>query len=83
MILMHGTSRAARTSRDNWIAPAEAHGFLVVVPEFELWRFPAPDYAYGKLWSPDPPFARLAWAVSSSRLCLMGCAGSGGGDGAG
>lgn len=64
VIVLHGTSRAARASRDNWVAQAEQHGFLLLTPEFELRHFPDPDYAYGKLWQPEPPHARLDWTAS-------------------
>lgn len=68
LVVLHGTSRAARSSRDNWIAPAEEHGFLVVVPEFERQHFADPDYAYGRLWSPQPPHARIDWAASHGAI---------------
>ncbi|MCF8481355.1 MAG: alpha/beta fold hydrolase [Rhodospirillum sp.] len=68
VIVLHGTSRAARASRDNWSVQATKHGFCVVVPEFELRHFPDPDYAYGNLWTPDPPHRRKSWSESHGAI---------------
>jgi len=68
VIVLHGTSRAARASRDNWSVQAERYGFFVVVPEFALQDFPDPDYAYGGLWAPRPPYQRADWSESHGAI---------------
>ena len=68
VIVLHGTSRAAQSSRDNWAGPAERHGFLVAVPEFGRAHFTDPSYAYGRLWNDEAPYARLDWAASHCRF---------------
>ena len=64
VIVLHGTSRAARTSRDKWAPHADEHGFFVVVPDFEAEYFSDPPYAYANLWSPEDPFEPQDWSVS-------------------
>lgn len=64
VIVLHGTSRAARTSRDKWAPHAEEQGFFVVVPDFEAGYFTDPAYAYANLWSPEPPFGMQDWSAS-------------------
>ena len=68
VIVLHGTSRAARASRDNWAGHAEAGGFTVAVPEFELAPFPNPAYAYANLWQEEPPHERFGWEASYGRF---------------
>ncbi len=38
---------SASSARNNWIAPANAHGFVVAVPEFQLQHFPTPIMPMG------------------------------------
>lgn len=64
VIVLHGTSRAARASRDNWVVQAEQYSFVLMTPEFERRHFPDPDYAFGRLWQAEPPHARFDWASS-------------------
>jgi len=39
--VMHGLRRDAGRYRDEWREHAEAHGFLLLVPEFSQEKFPA------------------------------------------
>ncbi len=64
VIVLHGTSRAAQASRDNWSGPAEQGQFLVVVPHFEKQHFSDASYAYGNFWTPDPPYQPLGWEMT-------------------
>jgi poly(3-hydroxybutyrate) depolymerase len=40
VVVMHGVNRDADRYRDEWSALAQDHGFIVVVPEFDVARFP-------------------------------------------
>ncbi len=53
VLLFHGASRAASGYRDNAAAMADAFGFLVVVPEFDLERFPNRLYQMGGVFGED------------------------------
>jgi hypothetical protein len=53
MLLFHGASRTAAAYRDNSAAMAEAFGLLVVVPEFDLERFPNRLYQMGGVFRQD------------------------------
>lgn len=68
VIVLHGTSRAAEASRDNWRHPAEDNRFAVVVPHFEKQHFSDAAYAYGNFWAPAPPFTPVAWERSHGAI---------------
>jgi pimeloyl-ACP methyl ester carboxylesterase len=53
ILLFHGASRAAEAYRDNAAGMAEAFGRLVVVPEFDLERFPTRTYQSGGVFRED------------------------------
>jgi alpha-beta hydrolase superfamily lysophospholipase len=53
ILLFHGASRTASRYRDNAAGMAEAFGFLVVVPEFDLERFPSRLYQFGGVFRED------------------------------
>lgn len=45
VLVMHGMGRNADGYRDNWVSSADAHGFLVITPEFDMDQFPD-DWPY-------------------------------------
>lgn len=49
VIAMHGLTRNARATRDNWRDHAEAHDLIVVAPHFDRERFPTRLYQHGGL----------------------------------
>ncbi len=54
LLVVHGRNRNGRNYRDQWIGPAERHGFLVVVPEFSEAQYAHPEeYNYGDMRRPD------------------------------
>jgi hypothetical protein len=53
VLLFHGASRTAGAYRDNSAGMADAFGFLVVVPEFDLERFPNRLYQMGGVFRED------------------------------
>jgi len=53
ILLFHGASRTAAAYRDNAAGIADASGFLVVVPEFDLERFPNRLYQFGGVFRED------------------------------
>jgi pimeloyl-ACP methyl ester carboxylesterase len=61
VIVLHGTSRAARASRNNWQRYADTHSFIVAVPEFERRFFTDQTYAYGNFYAPERPFTPIQW----------------------
>jgi len=56
-LLLHGASRTASAYRDNSARMADAFGFLVVVPEFDLERFPNRLYQMGGVFREDGSLA--------------------------
>jgi poly(3-hydroxybutyrate) depolymerase len=53
-VVMHGMGRNADGYRDAWIAPAEAHGFLLLCPEYSDAKFPGVRfYNYGNAQAPE------------------------------
>lgn len=60
ILLFHGASRAAESYRDNSVGFAETSGRLVVVPEFDLERFPNRLYQQGGVFREDGSFADAA-----------------------
>lgn len=44
VVVMHGMDRNAAGYRDAWSAHAEAHGFLLICPEFSAAKFPGVRY---------------------------------------
>lgn len=56
-LLFHGASRTASAYRDNSARMADAFGFLVVVPEFDLERFPNRLYQMGGVFREDGSLA--------------------------
>jgi len=68
VMVLHGTSRTAEASRDNWSRPAEDNRFVVAVPHFEKRHFSDAAYAYGNFWSPVPPFAPVGWERSHGMI---------------
>ena len=60
-VVMHGMGRNADGYRDAWIAPAEAHGFLVICPEFSNAKFPGVEfYNYGHARAPEAAWTFFA-----------------------
>ena len=57
ILLLHGASRAAARYRDDASAMADAFESLVVVPEFDLERFPNRLYQYGGVFREDGSLA--------------------------
>lgn len=57
IILFHGASRAAEAYRDNAAGFADTYGRMVVVPEFDLERFPNRLYQMGGVFREDGTFA--------------------------
>jgi hypothetical protein len=53
ILLFHGASRAASRYRDNASGMADSFGSLVVVPEFDLERFPNRLYQFGGVFRED------------------------------
>jgi hypothetical protein len=57
MVLFHGASRTAIGYRNNAARMAEDFGLLVVVPEFDLERFPNRTYQFGGVFREDGSLA--------------------------
>lgn len=57
ILLFHGASRTAAGYRDSASGMAEAFNSLVVVPEFDLERFPNRLYQFGGVFREDGSFA--------------------------
>jgi len=57
VLLFHGASRTASGYRDSASNMADTFGFLVVVPEFDLERFPNRRYQFGGVFREDGSFA--------------------------
>jgi hypothetical protein len=57
VLLFHGASRTASGYRDNAAGMADAFRFLVVVPEFDLERFPNRLYQFGGVFREDGTLA--------------------------
>jgi hypothetical protein len=57
ILLLHGASRAAEAYRDNAAGMAERFGTMVVVPLFDLERFPGRLYQFGGVFHEDGSFA--------------------------
>lgn len=69
VVALHGMGRNAAGYRDSWIAPAEAHGFLLICPEFSEAQFPGMRfYNFGNVQAPEPEwtFAALDRAVDAA-----------------
>lgn len=61
VVVMHGMGRNGDGYRDAWIAPAEAHGFLVICPEFSNAKFPGMEfYNYGNARAPEAAWTFFA-----------------------
>ena len=67
VFVMHGVRRNADEYRDQWHDLAEAHRFLLVVPEFSDANFPeAEGYNYGNVYGPDGEIQpRSVWAFEA------------------
>jgi len=57
ILLFHGASRTAGGYRDSSVGMGDAFQTLVVVPEFDLERFPNRLYQYGGVFREDGSFA--------------------------
>lgn len=57
ILLLHGASRAAEAYRDNAVGMADRHRRIVVVPLFDLARFPEWRYQFGGVYRADSSFA--------------------------
>ena len=57
ILLLHGASRAAEAYRDNAMGMADIHKRIVVVPLFDLQRFPEWRYQVGGVFRADSSFA--------------------------
>jgi pimeloyl-ACP methyl ester carboxylesterase len=53
--VMHGASRAASNTRDNWDLLADRYGFLVIAPEFSARDWPGKSYSLGDVASSQDP----------------------------
>jgi poly(3-hydroxybutyrate) depolymerase len=63
VMVMHGVKRNADRYRDDWAPLADAHGFLLLCPEFSAAKFPGSNwYNYGGMLNTDDPEQR-AFAV--------------------
>ncbi len=51
---IHGVERSGSHARDNWIAAADKHGFIVLAPEFDNERFPNRLFQMGGMENKDP-----------------------------
>ena len=74
VVVMHGMGRNADDYRDAWIPHAEAHGFLLICPEYSNAKFPnVRFYNYGNARAPEPEwtFHALDRAVDAA-LAAMG-----------
>ena len=67
VFVMHGVRRNADEYRDQWYDLAEAHQFLLVVPEFSDKDFPeAEGYNYGNVYGPQGNIRpRSVWAFEA------------------
>lgn len=54
LIAIHGTGRNAVGARDNWVAAAREHGFVVLAPEFDRARFGYADFQHAGMEDRDP-----------------------------
>jgi poly(3-hydroxybutyrate) depolymerase len=60
-VVMHGMGRNADGYRDAWVAASEAHGFLVICPEFSNAKFPGVEfYNYGNARAPEAAWTFFA-----------------------
>ncbi|MBK6844897.1 MAG: hypothetical protein IPG88_21785 [Gemmatimonadetes bacterium] len=57
VLLLHGASRAAEAYRDNAVGMADRHNRIVVVPLFDLARFPEWRYQFGGVYRADSSLA--------------------------
>ncbi len=67
-IIMHGVGRDADRYREQWVAHADAGGFVVVAPEFDAGQFPgANGYNLGHLTERDSgaPREENLWSFSA------------------
>ena len=60
ILLLHGASRAAEAYRDNAMGMADTYKRIVVVPLFDLKRFPEWRYQFGGVFRADSSFATPA-----------------------
>lgn len=59
VMVMHGVDRDADRYRDEWAPLADAHGFLLLCPEFSNSKFPGSNwYNYGGMLKTDDPQLR-------------------------
>lgn len=59
VMVMHGVDRDADRYRDEWVPLAEAHGFLLLCPEFSQSKFPKTEwYNFGGLQMTTDPALR-------------------------
>ena len=67
VFVLHGVRRNAEEYREQWYDLAEAHRFLLVVPEFSDANFPeAEGYNYGNVYGPDGNMQpRSVWAFEA------------------
>jgi pimeloyl-ACP methyl ester carboxylesterase len=68
VIVLHGTSRNAQASRDNWRQAADLYGFGVAVPDFEHEFFSDARYAYGRFWISENSFKPIDWENTHGRI---------------
>ncbi|MDE2805467.1 MAG: alpha/beta hydrolase [Gemmatimonadota bacterium] len=67
VFVMHGASRTGQRYFDDWEEHAAAHGFLLVVPEFDADNYPGSQwYNLGNVF-PDPDAATAAATGSATR----------------
>jgi poly(3-hydroxybutyrate) depolymerase len=66
VFIMHGMNRNASTYRNQWQPYAEAHGFLLIVPEFSTALFPqSHGYNLGNVFTADgQPRPETQWSYS-------------------
>lgn len=57
ILVLHGASRAAEAYRDNAMGMADLHKRIVIVPLFDLKRFPEWRYQFGGVFRADSSFA--------------------------
>jgi poly(3-hydroxybutyrate) depolymerase len=61
VVVMHGMGRNADGYRDAWITASEAHGFLLICPEYSEAKFPGVRfYNYGNAQAPQAEWTFFA-----------------------
>ncbi len=66
LFVMHGTRRNGEDYRDQWADLSDAHGFLLVVPEFSNEHYPgAESYNLGNMFTDGEPNDAAMWSYAA------------------